>query len=563
MDALVVALVGLGGLYFISEDKKCKEGFSDPGPPQAYPVGNPVVENDDEDYIQKYDTPNQTTDKLFPNHTNEISTSEPSSSPTDLKTFKHNNMVPFFGGKITGVNIDYNSQSKLDTYTGSGSQHNSKKEHVPMFQPAENVQLTHGAPHSNDFFQSRQTLGNAHNNTKPWQEEQVGPGLGKGYSAAGTGGFNSGMEERSDWLPKTVDQLRVDTNPRMDGILNGLEGPAISKIYKTGIVGKIETTKPDAPVLGADRFFTGTGASIAPVVHSTQMMGHVHRPETTVEHYGAGSSGNTQKHKAPEKYSDLANKPHNYTDYIGNAYIHNAQSATSNDNNVGSFSAAPNNRATTKNTTDFGIVGSVIGSVIAPVLDIMRPSRKENVLGNLRESGNVQQRVGGHYVINPGDRPKTTIKEMTTGRGNHINVQATNHQSGAYKITEHQQIINNRATTNTSECGNPNASNQGHKQIESYIQQRNNNNRIQTNHTPSANHNIFNGNINAELCTNRGVRNSRGMAPTVFSSTPSVNTLGNMNTANYKTSQGPSDRIESTMLDAFKQNPYTHSLQTY
>ena len=566
MDALVVALVGIGGLYVISEEKKKKEGFTGHLQPQTYPVLEPDVNQSDEDYIQKYSNPNQTTDKLLKknNDPNEIVMSDQVLNSTDSSKFKHNNMVPFFGASITGINLEHNSQTLLDSYTGAGSQNNSKKEHVPMFKPEDNVQWAYGAPDSSDFFKERQVLGNAHNNTKPWQEQQVGPGIGKGYSATGSGGFNSGMEDRNDWMPKTIDQLRVDTNPRTVGILTGLEGPAQSKITNTGIEGTIEKNRPNTDyVLGPERFFTTTGAEIAPTAHSNQMMGHVNRPETNMEHYGVGGSTNIQKQKAPEKYSALAKNPHNCSDYIGNAYINGAHATTKNDNNVGSYYAAPNNRITTKSATEFGIVGSVIGSVMAPVLDMLRPSRKENVIGNIRESGNVQQHVGGYYVINPGDRPKTTIKEMTTGEGNHINVQGQREGVGAYKVTEYQPTINQRDTTNVSEYGNPNSNIQGMTQNEPYNQQRNNVNKVQTEYTPSGSENLFNGNINAELCTNRGVCNSRGLAPTAFSSSPSVNTLGRVNTATYKQSLPDTERIDSSMLNAFKQNPYTHSLQTY
>ena len=557
MDALVVALVGLGGLYVISEEKKKREGFTDQIQPQTFPIFDPAVHKSDDDYIQKYDNPNQTTDKFLKknNAPNEIVMADPVINSTDLSTFKHNNMVPFFGSSITGMSIENNSQTLLDSYTGAGSQDNSKTEQAPLFKPEDNVQWAHGAPDSSDFFKDRQVLGNAHNNTKPWQEQQVGPGLGQGYSATGSGGFNSGMEDRTDWLPKTVDQLRVDTNPRTVGILTGLEGPAQSKITNSGIEGTIEKNRPNTDyVLGPERFFTTTGAEIAPTSHSTQMMGHVNRPETNAEHYGIGGTINNQKQKAPEKYSALAKNPQHCSDYIGNAYINGAHATTTNDNNVGSYYAAPNNRVTTKNATEFGIVGSIIGSVM---------SRKENVIGNLRESGNVQQHVGGYYVINPGDRPKTTIKEMTTGEGNHINVQAQREGIGAYKVTDYQPTVNQRDTTNTSEYGNPNSNVQGLTQMESYIQQRNNVNKVQTEHTPSGSENLFNGNINAELCTNRGVCNTRGLAPTAFSSSPSVNTLGNMNTATYKQSQPDTNRIDSSMLDAFKKTPYTHSLQSY
>ena len=74
-----------------------------------------------------------------------------------------------------------------------------------------------GTPNNNEFMMERQrsVLTTKMNNVKPWQEIQVGPGLGKGYTSKGSGGFNSGMEERRKHLPKTVDQLRTSTNPKV------------------------------------------------------------------------------------------------------------------------------------------------------------------------------------------------------------------------------------------------------------------------------------------------------------------------------------------------------------
>ena len=61
----------------------------------------------------------------------------------------------------------------------------------------------------------RDVLTSKMSNVKPWQEIQVGPGLGKGYTSKGSGGFNAGMEARNCQLPKTVDELRVATNPKV------------------------------------------------------------------------------------------------------------------------------------------------------------------------------------------------------------------------------------------------------------------------------------------------------------------------------------------------------------
>ena len=126
-------------------------------------------------------------------------------------------MVPYFGAKITqstGDNVGY--ENLLDIYTGSGSQQNKKEGIAPMFKPQSNMSHIHGAPVATDFMQERQrsVLTSKMNNTKPWQEIRVGPGLNQGFSSEGSGGFNAGMESRSSHLPKTVDQLRVTQIPK-------------------------------------------------------------------------------------------------------------------------------------------------------------------------------------------------------------------------------------------------------------------------------------------------------------------------------------------------------------
>ena len=72
-------------------------------------------------------------------------------------------------------------------------------------------------------------------NIKPWAEQKVAPGLGKGYNCDGGAGLNNGMEARNEWLPKTVNQLRVDTNPKMTFGLAGHEGPAMAKVVDPAI----------------------------------------------------------------------------------------------------------------------------------------------------------------------------------------------------------------------------------------------------------------------------------------------------------------------------------------
>ena len=124
-------------------------------------------------------------------------------------------MLPFNGGKIQGQLYNNNiAESVLDNMAGGGSQNIKKIEQAPLFKPQENVQWPFGMPDMSDFYQSRVNPAMRNNMVKPFESQQVGPGLDKGYSDMGSGGYNAGMEARDKWLPKTVDELRIATNPK-------------------------------------------------------------------------------------------------------------------------------------------------------------------------------------------------------------------------------------------------------------------------------------------------------------------------------------------------------------
>ena len=48
-----------------------------------------------------------------------------------------------------------------------------------------------------------------------------------------------------------------------------------------------------------------------------------------------------------------------------------------------------NNNRTTTRGNEFGALYGMAKAVVSPLLDIFKPSRKENAIGNLRQSGNV------------------------------------------------------------------------------------------------------------------------------------------------------------------------------
>ena len=78
------------------------------------------------------------------------------------------------------------------------------------------------------------------------------------------------------------------------------------------------------------------------------------------------------------------------------------------------YKSYSNARSTTKQAREFGGAFGWMKAVVAPVMDVLRPSRKENVIGNIREQGNASGLWCKSQPWNPADRTKTTIREQTT-----------------------------------------------------------------------------------------------------------------------------------------------------
>jgi hypothetical protein len=216
-------------------------------------------------------------------------------------------MKPFIGGKIYGNS--YNSsiaESQLDNMVGSGSQVIEKIEQAPLFKPEDNVSWAYGAPNNSDFYQSRQNPAMRVNSVKPFDTVMVGPGLDQGYGVNGSGGYNSGMEARDKWLPYTVDQLRVETNPKLEYKLVNHEGPANSFIKQPGnseTQGRVEKQRPDTFYINSqDRWFTTTGASKGETLRSIQEMGVIRRNDVLSDYTGPAGPGELQASYAPENF---------------------------------------------------------------------------------------------------------------------------------------------------------------------------------------------------------------------------------------------------------------------
>jgi hypothetical protein len=598
MEAAILGLVGLGGMYTIANqakrsDRKIKMNsiMTSSG------IDTSLV--DTKHHTKQYNSAKQDTQKY---HTQEAFKKEVQFNIPEppKQDFTHNNMVPFFGGKIRGAGPDSNqSEFILDNLVGTGSQNISKKEQAPLFRPEDNVQWAHGTPNNSDFYQSRVNPSMAMNNTKPWAEEQVGPGLGKGFSAEGSGGFNSGMEDRNSWLPKNVNELRTLTNPKVTYGLQGHEGPADSLIKDRGSLGIVDKNRPDTYYTNSpERYLTTTGLEKAPTARGIEKLKHQTRVDTSVEYGGVAGRSDKLAGKAPTNFREPKNA-HIYGEVRGSAHAGAGLQPTS-DSDYGrpGHKVLPNNRTTIKQTEQYGAIGGIIGAVIAPIMDVLRPSRKENVVGNIRLSGNVQRSgAGGEYVYDPNIAAKTTLKQMTENSPFHYNVEKSgaggeyvhdsndiakmtmkqttehspfhlnvqNQESGAYQNTEQQAIFNQRDTTNYDDYG-AGGDTSGPHLVDNYLQQRNNNNKQQAAASIHGNMNMFNGEICQRNNNNKTQCNTRASMPSGRSnnSIPTVEQHGQLHgTQQYDNNKIGTDRINPDLLNAFKSNPYTQSLTSW
>ena len=473
---LAIPLLALGSLYIVSNQKKQDpqpantEGFSTlPNtdvPDKNYDTLDIISEETDLSAklstVNKYDGTSAYTDKYFnPYAKNSLVKQSLTSNETyksingedvDAAYFKHNNMMPFFGGKIRSK-IDPNSnESIMDNYLGSASQAIVKSEQAPLFAPNANYQMANGAPNMNDFYQSRVNPSMRMANVKPFEEVKVGPGLGLGYGTEGAGGYNSGNMMRESWLPKNVDDLRTANKQKASEMMQlGHEGPAKSRITNVGILGAFQKNRPETAFeWGQDRLFTTTGVGKGETLHSIPVERHVVRPETTVDYGGVAQSLHAQQSMPGEILP--SNRVERGPTQLGAANAVGRGFSSDADYGNKSNQMYANNRSSNTQDNYFGAIGSSIGAVVAPLLEIMRPSRKENTTGNLRVYGDAKPAVSQSYLYNPKDAPAHTMRETTENSVNHWNVNR-GQSNNAYLSTEQQAVAQERDTTHVSHVG--------------------------------------------------------------------------------------------------------------
>eukprot|EP00873_Tetraselmis_striata_P026938 jgi/Tetstr1/447202/TSEL_034639.t1 len=326
--------------------------------------------------------------------------------------FRHLNEQPFYGSKLTQYSSNRMNESKLEDHTGAPGVGNSmpKREVESFFNPAMGAAYYAGFPSTTTAFQSRADVPLAQNNSLPFEQVRVGPGVGQGYTAVPTGGFTQ-PQDREYLLPKTVDELRPLSNqkPQLEGRV--IPGAAPEQRALDPAFAK---NKQDTLFDISDR---GMVATAGPVQARTVRPNTEHSfrrgPQTTREYMGAAGAEVNEPTPARPEYQMRGRVTPAEMRHAGSVSL----SGQGRDPNA-LFSldrALPNERVTGASAENyFGNPARVVGSAPADPLRMngLRVSGREELQDSKRLYSNMSVQIPGQGpAFDLTDRARTTLRE--------------------------------------------------------------------------------------------------------------------------------------------------------
>lgn len=204
----------------------------------------------------------------------------------------HGNMVPFFGANLTQTTFSDAHESLLDKYTGTGKNTFFRKEEAgAFFAPEAGRGNPWKAQVETDWEQSRQVTSMAMKNVAPIDRVIVGRGVNDGYTNLPSGGLNQGLESREFQLPKTTDEVRIATKPKLTYTSNPTPGKQRYGL-QPGLQAPVKKNKPDRfQILQAadgslPHLNTTVGREKASSIYPEFIMKTQNRPETAAQFMG-------------------------------------------------------------------------------------------------------------------------------------------------------------------------------------------------------------------------------------------------------------------------------------
>ena len=312
----------------------------------------------------------------------------------------HNNMVPYLKGNVT-QNVDVERMSNYsDRMTGNDPMYMKKTEVPCLFKPTINEQVcTRGMKNNEDFLKSRVVEPLSRNNEFPIQQIRVGPGLNRGFSSAGIGGF-----QQSDTLkyaaPPDLQANKPKTDQTSKTFKIPFQGPKTNSITKRSMPENVAKNLPERTFeKNKENFFVTTGAYTKPTERSNQNIKNTNAP---LGHIG---------YNGPAK--DMVTVQNTNSDYgKANVVVYD------------------NERNAYESKTVVTNLTSLINAVVSPLVDTMKNSIKEYLIDAPRQEGMMNVQMPNAVTVHdPNDITRTTIKETTISDAERLNLKG---EDGTY-----------------------------------------------------------------------------------------------------------------------------------
>ena len=368
-----------------------------------------ITDNNDKIRLEHFYNP--LVDNNPPNNScnsNKMFFSSLSNTYMDEDEFKHQNMVPFFSGNSVKQNISDNATKGIfDAYQGYNSYQFPKQTIEPMFTPKKDLGFVNGTPNVSEQVFERFVPSMYRTNEVPIEPIRVGPGLNSGYSSKPTGGFQQ-FDTQTFALPRTTDEIRPLNNPKItyDGRPTGAPKSLVSN---RGLQSNINKNKPDTfyeqtPCM----YLKTTGAYIKAEMPGEYTDKETNRQES-ISYEGIAAPSTTFNEPLRPEIKESTNI--NYvSDGPRNVSLSNYNDPKKNNYSVDSYTVKPNERQNTENKSIITNITANVKAIIAPLLDLLKTTRKEDVIGNPNKVGYMTGPVKS-VVYDPNDIAKTTIKE--------------------------------------------------------------------------------------------------------------------------------------------------------
>lgn len=510
-------------------------------------------------------------------------TSQLSGEKIPASEFKHNNMQPFFGGRVRQNMAPDTNSSILDTFTGSGIDQIRKKEVETMFNTAQTpFGNPFGLENSTDFLQSRINDPRNRGGERPFEPTRVGPALGEEYGMTGKGGFQQfEVNEIMKRAMPTTDKLRVADNPKLTYKTPVVPGQRFIAVAQDN-PGEVRKYRPDTFYIDetGERYIGAfSESSQRETARPIQTMKHVSRPETSAELIGPGASQEFGESYVVSAYRTPMAQQYGgagFRNADGTEYLPHAETAEMGDYGKRSIEIRPNERSGTEERV-MGLNLAPADAVQVPVhfTDESRPTRRGETVGNIRQSGTATGYANGAPAItvwDPSDVARTTVKE-TTVEWNYLGNAAPASAPTKLKVYDPDDIAKPtqkaQLSANLSWYGSPNAVNKDFTSHEAAYNMRTNPNKEQVakGRKPFAgngNLGIFTGEVNGVTYKklDADIVNDRALAVNdVTGLPPGVGDLGQIKYRVPLKLDVSKERNQNAVIAAVEDNPLNISLR--